>query len=536
MKYRSVFIALILVGLVTGLWALTSLASADAPHKKGKITFTQEQISIPYSVVVERNTLASSAAMTYTWAAVVSPVNYTLTSVDLAFANDGWAVGYFQRAPNGMPEGAVILQWDGTFWNEWWSSESGLPLMDMTMVSANDGWIVGSPYSSLTYRWDGDNWNSVPRPLTDGLNSVAMVSANDGWAVGGGGNCTSGGVRGIILRWNGDAWSESVNLPYRVLKAVSMVSANDGWAVGYYCYFSGTPPSSGNSVILHWNGSNWNYVDSPTYQTLNSVDMVSTTDGWAVSDGGAILRWDGSHWSNVSSPTSCALRSVSMVSSNDGWIVGGGGYGCPSQPSIILHWNGSVWSEVPSPVAKTLNSVTMLSSGEGWAVGEGGTILHYTSVDKLVRVVGAGTADYDWNSKDQFNPGDPIRWFIQIDNDTGADAQIELTYDAKGPNNETVLHEQFVDTIPPGRWYWGYDGTVPEGMGGTHILTGSGLYMGITSQAVITYTVTGPTMTATPTSTSTATPTRTPTITPTPTVTPTPYWIDRRLFLPVVLK
>jgi hypothetical protein len=139
----------------------------------------------------------------------------------------------------------------------------------------------------------------------------------------------------------------------------------------------------------------------------------------------------------------------------------------------------------------------MLSAEEGWAVGEEGTILHYTSLDKLVRVVGAGTADYDWNWKNRFDPGDPIRWFIQIENDTGQDAQIELTYDVKGPNNDTIFYDQYVDVIPPGLWNWGDDGIVPAGLGGTHILTGSGLYMGTMSQSIITYTVTGSTRYAT---------------------------------------
>lgn len=206
-----------------------------------------------------------------------------------------------------------------------------------------------------------------------------MISEDDGWAVGGDGFCQSGGINGTILRWDGDSWSLWFqDISRRVLYDVDMVSTNNGWAVEYYCYFSGTPPASYNSVIMRWNGSNWSYVDSPTYQTLYAVDMLSATDGWIVGVRSVTLHWDGSAWNEVSSPTECTLRSVSAVAQNDVWAVGGGGYFCASQSTpVILHWDGSVWSEVASPMSQVLNSVTMLSAEEGWAVGEGKTILHY---------------------------------------------------------------------------------------------------------------------------------------------------------------
>jgi hypothetical protein len=38
---------------------------------------------------------------------------------------------------------------------------------------------------------------------------------------------------------------------------------------------------------------NWT---SPTTQNLQSVHMVSTTDGWAVGTSGTIIRWTGTEW------------------------------------------------------------------------------------------------------------------------------------------------------------------------------------------------------------------------------------------------
>jgi photosystem II stability/assembly factor-like uncharacterized protein len=72
---------------------------------------------------------------------------------------------------------------------------------------------------------------------------------------------------------------------------------------------------------------------SPTSDRLNSVFMVSSSEGWAVGDEGTIIRWNGADWSNSTSPTDMALISVFMVGSDDGWAVGSLG--------TIVRWNGS---------------------------------------------------------------------------------------------------------------------------------------------------------------------------------------------------
>jgi hypothetical protein len=100
--------------------------------------------------------------------------------------------------------------------------------------------------------------------------------------------------------------------------------------------------------------------------TLNGVDMVSATDGWAVGGEGTMLHWDGTRWQPVASPTTISFHSIDMVSARDGWIVGGDGWG---GQGIILHWDGEAWQEVPLPATLTLRSVSMVSKDDGWAVG-----------------------------------------------------------------------------------------------------------------------------------------------------------------------
>jgi len=109
-----------------------------------------------------------------------------------------------------------------------------------------------------------------------------------------------------------------------------------------------------------------------------------------------------------------------------------------------------------------------------------------------VSVVGVWTADGDWNPKTTFAPGDPIQWVINVENTTGGDAPIELTYDARGPNGEQVVYWNGTVTTEAGTWAWGLPGTVQSGLSGTHIFSGHGLYQGTLSQAETTYFVTRP--------------------------------------------
>ncbi len=93
------------------------------------------------------------------------------------------------------------------------------------------------------------------------------------------------------------------------------------------------------------------------------------------------MHWNGTSWSIVPSPspgTSPTLTAVSASSAGDVWAVG---YDTPpgatTPQTLTLNWNGSAWSTVPSPDAGSSSLLTSVSAPPGaatvWAAGYSGT-------------------------------------------------------------------------------------------------------------------------------------------------------------------
>lgn len=239
----------------------------------------------------------------------------------------------------------------------------------------------------------GCGWSHVSSPNLNqynALNAVAAIAGNNVWAVGSRGDSFTG-EETMVQRWNGSAWSV-VSSPNpspngNELLGVTALSANDIWAAGYYRSTTSGGPTQ--TFILHWDGSNWTHVASPSPASIENqlydIEAVSANDIWAVGhtwNVGArrrtlILHWDGAQWTNIPSPSVGAfdnyLTSVDALSANDVWAVGQYVSSSGAHQTLALHWDGSNWSVVPTPNAQSvnnhLNGVAMVSPNEGWAVG-----------------------------------------------------------------------------------------------------------------------------------------------------------------------
>jgi hypothetical protein len=196
------------------------------------------------------------------------------------------------------------------------------------------------------------------------LSGVSMVSPTEGWAVGrvGAAGQSTDQYRGLVLHYKDGKWTPESNPtgPGQYLTAIDMVSTTEGWAVG-------------NDTILHYSNGAWQSDLAPGMHVdaLSSISMVSSTEGWAVGGGlgpAIMLHYEGGQWHNVSVPSSKALWKVQMLSASDGWAVGGD----------ILHYTGGRWVAVSKPEGVEVGSLGMASATEGWAGGPS-ALLHYTS-------------------------------------------------------------------------------------------------------------------------------------------------------------
>jgi len=269
-------------------------------------------------------------------------------------------------------------------------------LASVAAVTDNDVWAVGwafnaqlNAYRTVTEHWNGTRWSLVRSPnATNGynlLNGVAVVAANDVWTVGQAWNGST--YNTLVEHWNGVAWSivPSPNVAGNssVLEAISVVSANDIWAVG----FSTDSNFINKTLTLHWDGSTWSIVPSPSLDSdsLFAVDALASNNVWAVGrtkpggygeDRTLTMHWDGSAWNIVPSPNDSSndndLFGVAAVKSSDVWAVGNAG----SLKTLAIHWDGASWSVVPTPVFdpnatnQVLVGIVALSSDNIWTAGQ----------------------------------------------------------------------------------------------------------------------------------------------------------------------
>lgn len=210
---------------------------------------------------------------------------YKLTAQALAMVSptEGWVTGaLIQQVQDGAPAtaprvngGAVILHYTAGHWN----SSTRIPngnLTTISMASAADGWAMGNTEGTrpatptpsvqqtpLLLHYTQGRWkqvaNPVPNPTVCCLSTVTMCSASDGWAAG-----PESGIEprpiATMLHYTGRQW-QVVRVPLltqtRVtITRIAMTSPTEGWAVGSLTRW-GTPDST-TPLILRYQHGAWN--------------------------------------------------------------------------------------------------------------------------------------------------------------------------------------------------------------------------------------------------------------------------------------
>jgi len=220
---------------------------------------------------------------------------------------------------------------------------------------------------ALYEHWDGTAWTATTGPFHGFFRAISADAANDIWAVGYNGNGTFS-ERYHGTHWVRYI-TPNVGTGPNSLEGVVALTPNDVWAVGYSTATQKPPPGQYDvptkTLIEHFDGEAWAIVPSPNvgpktqYQSnrLLGIAAVSPNDIYAFGSYFAasgseyqmtlLLHWDGSAWSIVPSPspkggsfTSDLLFSGVGIASENVWIAGSRdpvAQGKPVTATFVIH-------------------------------------------------------------------------------------------------------------------------------------------------------------------------------------------------------
>ncbi|MBV8638498.1 MAG: hypothetical protein JO322_10460 [Candidatus Eremiobacteraeota bacterium] len=198
-------------------------------------------------------------------------------------------------------------------------------------------------------RWNGARWTNVPVPapnINDAgfdtrIGGLDATSGSDAWLVGFVPDLPA--PLGFIEHFNGTSWRQ-VPLPAipvqgsdgEELDGVYARTVNDAWAVGAVWIGSSPGAQMQRTLTLHWNGTRWAYVQSPSYGSISTINILNAVSGdglsndvWAVGTANdklpLAMKWNGAAWSFPESPASFAdgaLDAVAVFAPQNVWAVG----------------------------------------------------------------------------------------------------------------------------------------------------------------------------------------------------------------------
>ncbi|MFL5734753.1 MAG: S-layer homology domain-containing protein [Chloroflexia bacterium] len=215
--------------------------------------------------------------------------------------NDAWAIGTYYISFY-RPYG---LHWNGAGW-----SHNDMPLLGgnfqhlqkMAATDPSNIWAVGyyrsdfqaSQYFPFIQHFNGTAWDLAPVGPTPGLYTNILLGVdtvrdasmgNTAWAVGSYTNFLGDTTKNYVIRWNGTSWAmvptPNIGLGSNQIDQVLALADNDVWAAGIYQVTAGGPY---RTLLMHWDGSAWNFVPSANASTGDNVLMDITVAGntlWA---------------------------------------------------------------------------------------------------------------------------------------------------------------------------------------------------------------------------------------------------------------
>ena len=171
---------------------------------------------------------------------------------------------------------------------------------------------------ALIEHWNGSTWSLVNAPnpgFSNTLYSITALAQNTIWAAGVTRQKLKGSDVPFVLHWDGYTWKQIptplVGPDDHFIDTIAARSAHDIWIAGNYSRNNASYQTE--TLIEHWDGTNWHLISSPTPNgsdsTIQALSASSSTNVWGVGTFGAsnanetfVEHWDGQSWQNVTSP------------------------------------------------------------------------------------------------------------------------------------------------------------------------------------------------------------------------------------------
>lgn len=233
-----------------------------------------------------------------------------------------------------------------------WSTKvlyEGVPFLGMGSYGTSVIGVVGIDGAAMQSTDNGNSWELLVPPTTEGLYSISYADTDSMVIVG-----TSGEI--LVSNDSGDTWSTPTSGTTSDLRDVYMTSSSIGYAVG----------KLGTILKTTDGGVTWTKKTISTTAQLTGLDFYNSTLGWVVGDNGEYYGTinGGNSWVADSTGTTEDLTDIEYVSLVTGFIVGENGTALKTTDS------GYSWTQMTGFGSENLYGVDFYSSTYGVVVGQ----------------------------------------------------------------------------------------------------------------------------------------------------------------------
>jgi hypothetical protein len=216
-----------------------------------------------------------------------------------------------------------------------------------TLNTCRDAQAIADGEGGVVFAWE----HVLPVPYNSVIRSLWGFSSNDIYAV---------GEVGLILHYDGSTWTRMSSPTQMHLRGVWGTAGDNVYAVGDGC------------AILHFDGGSWSLEACPAPNAeLRGIWGSGPHDIWAVGMYGVLLHGDGVSWTRVDLGTESNLEAVHGTSDANVYAVGHAYY-----RSVVLHFDGSAWSSTPVSNVGALGGVWVAADNHVFVTAPSGVLIH----------------------------------------------------------------------------------------------------------------------------------------------------------------